>query len=512
MRTIRTTASLGLFASLVSTPFGAGLAAAQRTDLGSLPAVPARHAGVLDYATGTWSRGGPNAAGTPAPGIDQLGSLVVYDNTCTWTGGQRFAASQTCWERYDAGRIPSGSGPGAPPGASPCTLFCGFTFGYCTEEPAGGVRVQIGFYEGLAASGIDGLCPGNSAPSGAGGPLGQTLPKPPLNLFGPRDVYVDLSNAGLPGDPSGGGQMACWTVTIDLSNNDAGGFPWFADGDGQFDGNPARDRFTWVWEQNGTTQQFGPTGPLLAAEPIFAQPGAGTFGIPPGSDPIVGAPCGTGLGNADQFWINVDGSAVGAPFGDCPVVPPNGSGCYLVGGTGWPESPWAGLYMRMFSGGPLPPTQCLSVSNVSTYCTPKTSSIGCVPQIGATGQPQLSAGQFQVIGDQIMNFKNGLLFYGISGPAAISFPNGDILCVMPPLKRTPLQSSFGNPPPASDCSGTFQFDFFQHYVSGSDPNLSLGIEIHAQWWYRDPAAPLPEGPQAGSGRGLSNGLMWHWSP
>lgn len=513
---IRTALKTLCLGGLVAWGPGSGIYAAQRSDPHALPARPALDAGVLDYATGTWTRTGANRPASGAAAAGGIGGQPIYNNTCTWTGGQFFAPSETCWERYDDGRIPSPSDPLAPAGAAECNLFSAFRFGYCTQEATGNVSVQIGFYEGLASSAIGGLCPGNLPPSGNTPLPGQSLPKPPLNLFGPRDVYVDLSNAGLPGAPTGSADPVCWMVTIDLGNNLMGGQPFFSDGEGQFQDDPFRDRFTWVWEQNGTTSQFGATGPLLAAEPQFAPPGAGTYGLPPGSDPIVGGPCGTGLDNVDLFWINVDGSAVGQPIGNCPTLPALGTGCYLVDigpSPGWPRSPWAGLYMQMFSAGPLPVSACQQIASSTTYCTAKVSTIGCLPQINAIGEPQLSTGQFQVTADQIMNFKNGLLFYGITGPAAIPFSNGDILCVNPPLKRTTLQSSLGNPPQISDCSGTYNFDFFQYYASGIDPNLTLGVEINAQWWYRDPAAPGPiPGPMAASGRGLTNGLMWHWSP
>ena len=137
------------------------------------------------------------------------------------------------------------------------------------------------------------------------------------------------------------------------------------------------------------------------------------------------------------------------------------------------------------------------------YCTAKVSSQGCTPAIGHAGEPSLTApGPFDVTADQVLNNKNGILFYGLSGRYALPFQGG-ILCVKPPTRRTGVQSSGGNPPPA-DCSGTFAFDFNAWMQGGQDPNLILGVQVNGQYWYRDPQSP--------STTGLTDGIEFSVCP
>jgi hypothetical protein len=71
----------------------------------------------------------------------------------------------------------------------------------------------------------------------------------------------------------------------------------------------------------------------------------------------------------------------------------------------------------------------LDCGNVSVYCTPKTNSLGCVPGIAGAGFPSASAtAGFDVTCANVRNNKSGLLFYGISGGAALPFQAGT-LCV-----------------------------------------------------------------------------------
>ncbi len=137
---------------------------------------------------------------------------------------------------------------------------------------------------------------------------------------------------------------------------------------------------------------------------------------------------------------------------------------------------------------PLPP---------SVYCQAKVNSQGCTPAINWTGSPSASsASSFTIEASSVLNNKNGILFYGTSGPAAIPFQGG-LLCAGPPIIRTPVQSSAGNPPP-DDCSGSFSFDFNVWVQGGNDPQLGAGSQVNAQYWSRDPAARL--------GAGLSDAL------
>ena len=139
----------------------------------------------------------------------------------------------------------------------------------------------------------------------------------------------------------------------------------------------------------------------------------------------------------------------------------------------------------------------MSCPSALTYCTPKLSSIGCLPQIDTRGFASASdPNVFEVRASQVINNKNGLLFYGFA-PAALPFLGGT-LCVLPPLRRTTLQNAGGNQPP-NDCSGTYTFDMRTQIQSGANPSLQPGADVFAQYWFRDPA---------GGGTGLSNATQF----
>ena len=126
-----------------------------------------------------------------------------------------------------------------------------------------------------------------------------------------------------------------------------------------------------------------------------------------------------------------------------------------------------------------------------TYCTAKLNSQGCAPFVAFAGIPGVSdPDPFEVGAVQVINNKNGILFYGLA-PNNLPFQGG-FLCVQPPIKRTPVQSSGGNPPP-NDCSGTFSFNFNAQIQGGADPGLVPGTSVYDQYWYRDPQSPSTTG-------------------
>ncbi|MCK6448454.1 MAG: FG-GAP-like repeat-containing protein [Planctomycetes bacterium] len=121
------------------------------------------------------------------------------------------------------------------------------------------------------------------------------------------------------------------------------------------------------------------------------------------------------------------------------------------------------------------------------YCTPKANSLGCTPYVTYSGSPSVSATTpFEIRASNVINNKNGLLFYGFDALAAPF--QGGTLCVAPPTKRTSVQATGGNPPP-NDCSGSLSYDFNALIQSGANPNLVLGQEVFVQYWSRDPLSP-----------------------
>lgn len=142
---------------------------------------------------------------------------------------------------------------------------------------------------------------------------------------------------------------------------------------------------------------------------------------------------------------------------------------------------------------------------LATYCTAKINSQGCTPAIGWSGEPalsQLATTPFEINATNIVNQKNGVLFYSPSGRRAAPFQGG-VLCVAAPLRRTPFRSSNGSTSGA-DCSGVLSIDFSPWLTGVNDPMLEIGLVVDAQWWYRDPASP--------STTGLSNALELEIAP
>ncbi len=138
-----------------------------------------------------------------------------------------------------------------------------------------------------------------------------------------------------------------------------------------------------------------------------------------------------------------------------------------------------------------------------SFCTAKTSSSGCVGQIGAVGMPSLGLPQpFWILAAGIMNQKVGMALYSTDGPGAAPF-SGATLCVQAPVHRGPLQGSNGSPI-GNDCTGFFALDFKAWYLLGQDQNLFTGTQIHAQYWYRDPGDPYESG--------LTDGVRFLWCP
>lgn len=133
---------------------------------------------------------------------------------------------------------------------------------------------------------------------------------------------------------------------------------------------------------------------------------------------------------------------------------------------------------------PVPLDPC---GRAQSYCTAKIDSQLCAPTIAATGSASATPGSaFDVGAQMVLSNVPGLLFYG-AAPAALPFEGGT-LCVQPPLQRTAVQVSGGNPPPR-DCSGSFLFDMAAEIQTGHAA-LAAGATAYAQYWYRDAAAPV----------------------
>jgi hypothetical protein len=140
-------------------------------------------------------------------------------------------------------------------------------------------------------------------------------------------------------------------------------------------------------------------------------------------------------------------------------------------------------------------------SLVGLYCTPKTTSSGCVPAITTAGSPSATAGVgFDITASQVGPGNVGIFFYSTSGPASQPFQGG-LLCVGSPTTRTSPQNSGG----AGACSGSYAIDFNAYIPTSNNAQLVPGAVVHGQFWFRDPPDPT-------SGSGLSGGVTFTLCP
>ncbi|MBK8180911.1 MAG: hypothetical protein IPK67_18860 [Planctomycetes bacterium] len=146
-------------------------------------------------------------------------------------------------------------------------------------------------------------------------------------------------------------------------------------------------------------------------------------------------------------------------------------------------------------------------SGVSTYCTAKLNSLGCLPGIDHAGFPSAAVSfGFEICASQVRNGKSGLLLYSTTGPNNVPFQGGT-LCIASPLRRSTGVNSGGNAPPVQDCSGVYSIDMnaFAAGALGGTPGPELhtiGTAVWCQWWGRDPGFTFPLNTT------LSNGLSY----
>ena len=126
------------------------------------------------------------------------------------------------------------------------------------------------------------------------------------------------------------------------------------------------------------------------------------------------------------------------------------------------------------------------------YCTAGVSSAGCVPSLAATGTASVSAASgFTLSVQNVDGNRQGLVFYGLGGrtSAPIAPTSSSFLCVRGPVQRTSVQNSGGA---AGACNGMLQLDWLDFVAStpgAVGAPFGAGVNVQAQGWYRDPAAP-----------------------
>jgi choice-of-anchor B domain-containing protein len=123
-----------------------------------------------------------------------------------------------------------------------------------------------------------------------------------------------------------------------------------------------------------------------------------------------------------------------------------------------------------------------------TYCEAKLTSCGTLPAISATGRASATATSgFIVSASNARQGKLGALLYTDMGRATTPFQGG-ILCLKPPIRRTPKVLSSGGVGGHCDAGFAIDVNSFASGSFGGTPQaylLSIGQMINVQWWGRD---------------------------
>jgi hypothetical protein len=219
-------------------------------------------------------------------------------------------------------------------------------------------------------------------------------------------------------------------------------------------------------------------------------------GCPLDPNKIAPGACGCGISDVDS-----DGDGAADCIDNCPAHPnPAQVDCDLDGQGDVCEIA-LGTSFDLDSDGT--PDDC-ELGAAILYCTASTSALGCSARMTSIGVPSASAAtNFLIRVRDIDGQRNGLQFYGVSGPAAIPFGAG-FLCMLPPRQRTLVQNSAGT---AGQCDGTLALGW-NAFISGNP--TALGVPLHVgqlfwiQAWWRDPASP--------GATALSGGLQFTLGP
>lgn len=449
---------------------GVAVLAAGATAQGTLQpkaiVAPAKDGGTLDWATGTWKRNGNQIQNANA-----VGAVTIYNNTCNWTGGAFFSGGTgTCFETYDEGRIPTldaGDPQNGLAGVANAYTVCGWTFGYCTGETVQQEWFNR-FWSGTLTAGVGGLCAGPYGPANDANAQGN------FQIIGlPRSSTFD--------------SQSCWLITIDLTNTANGGFLFTGNDDVAYDGTGATDNFGWSSRLGlPSAAPNNTTGWFLAGEPSVGT-SAGTFDVPPASDPITGGSCGSGLGTADLFWINTD---IGNPCGLGPA-----SGCYFFGG--YPGNPYGSYYLTLQGVGE-------TLGGPQIYCTAKASFSGCTASVttsNASADPVSGANDYSAVLAAAQTLRPGIFFTSNTGQAALPFQGG-VLCFFPPLKRSPTLFTGGSA--QFQCTGGYQLLINDGVILPAGFDAGPGGTSFIQAWYRSPQLA------DGFGTALSNAMQLDW--
>lgn len=252
------------------------------------------------------------------------------------------------------------------------------------------------------------------------------------------------------------------------------------------------------WRHSATLQSASPTPMATFGASVAARGSVLAVGAPDASS-------NSGLGYVELFTRNngwqhaarftASDATVSVQYGFSVALdaPPSGLSETLVVGAP-PYSGFGAAYVYT-----------LQHPSARVHCVPKANSQDCLPRAGFDGTPSVSSSSpFTLSCSSAINQRNGVCFYGTSGPSAAPFKGG-LKCVSSPTRRVggTLQSG-GSAPNVVDCSGVFSLDFNAWIQAGVDLALVPGAVVNAQFWYRDGAASF--------GVGLSDAIEFGIEP
>lgn len=128
-----------------------------------------------------------------------------------------------------------------------------------------------------------------------------------------------------------------------------------------------------------------------------------------------------------------------------------------------------------------------------SYCTPSTTSEGCVSSSSSTGAASASSGAgFSLNFTALSGQRSGLVFYGVSGRDLVALTTAKgLLCVKGPVQRTPVGNTGGT---SGGCDGMLTLDW-NAFMAGAPSALGsprmAGQRVQAQAWHRDPVGVKP---------------------
>lgn len=120
----------------------------------------------------------------------------------------------------------------------------------------------------------------------------------------------------------------------------------------------------------------------------------------------------------------------------------------------------------------------VATPSATNYCTGKVNSQGCLPTIAGHCTLPSAGPEYPIRVQSVINQKVGIIIYG-GVPSATPFQGG-LLCVAPPIQRTPAQPTNGYPIASQPgCSGSLEVDM-------NTLGLTPGATYYFQGWSRDP--------------------------